>query len=54
MNKIITADLSKKDDPKWVEEMNAFLKEHVTKDQRQHAKAKFVGPLAGDGHSKEK
>ena len=45
MNKIITADLSKKDDPKWVEEMNAFLKEHVTKDQRQHAKAANFGKI---------
>ena len=53
MNKIITPDLSKKDDPEWVKNMNAFLEEHISKKQRQDAKAKLVGPLVGDGHSKE-
>ena len=48
MNKIITADLTHKDDPEWVEQTNVFLEEHVTKKQRQDAKAKFVGPLSGN------
>ena len=39
MNKIITPDLSKKDDPEWVKNMNAFLEEHISKKQRQDAKA---------------
>ena len=51
MNGIITPDLTNKDDPEWVKKTSAFLKEHVTSEQRQHAKAKFVGPLIGDDHS---
>lgn len=39
MNKIITADLTHKDDPEWVKKTNAFLEEHVSKKQRQDAKA---------------
>ena len=53
MNKLITPDLSNKDDPEWVAKTNAFLEEHVTKKQRQDAKAKFVGPHTGDCMSKE-
>lgn len=39
MNKIITPDLENKDDPEWVAKISAFLEEHVTKKQRQDAKA---------------
>lgn len=43
MNKIITSDLKNKDDPEWVAKTNAFLEEHVTKQQRQDAKAANFG-----------
>ncbi len=39
MNGLITPDLSNKDDPDWVKQTASFLKEHVTSEQRQHAKA---------------
>ena len=39
MNKIITADLSNKDDPEWVARTKAFLKENVPDNLRQYAKA---------------
>lgn len=39
MEKVIEPDLSHKDDPKWVEEMKVFLKEHVSDETRQKAKA---------------
>ena len=39
MNGIITPDLKNKDDPEWVKRTSAFLKEHITPEQRQHAKA---------------
>ena len=48
MNKIISPDLSKKDDPEWVAQLKSYLKEHVSDKQRQFAKAKFVGPLSGN------
>ena len=54
MNKIITPDLTNKDDPEWVEKTSKFLKENITSEQRQHAKAKFVGPHMGDCMSKDK
>lgn len=53
MNKIITPDLKNKDDPEWVDKTSKFLKENVTSEQRQHAKAKIVGPLTRDSYSKE-
>lgn len=43
MNKVITPDLSKKDDPEWVAELNAFLKEKISSDARQLAKAANFG-----------
>ena len=43
MNKIITPDLTHKDDPEWVKEISAYLEEHVTKKQRQDAKAANFG-----------
>ena len=43
MNKIITPDLSQKDDPEWVKKISAYLEEHVTKKQRQDAKAANFG-----------
>ena len=48
MNKIITADLTHKDDPEWVKKTNAFLEEHVSKKQRQDAKAAFNGASWSD------
>ena len=39
MNKYITADLTHKDDPEWVANINKFLEEKVSKKQRQDAKA---------------
>ena len=39
MNKIITPDLSQKDDPEWVAKISKYLEEHVSKTQRQDAKA---------------
>lgn len=47
MNKLITPDLSKKDDPEWVKNINAFLEEHVSKKQRQDAKAAAELALQG-------
>lgn len=38
MEKLITPDLSHKDDPKWVCEMKQFLKENVPDEVRQKAK----------------
>lgn len=43
MNKVIKPDLSKKDDPEWVAQLNAFLKEKITSDARQLAKAANFG-----------
>lgn len=43
MNKIITPDLTHKDDPVWVKEIKAFLEEKVSKEQRQNAKAANFG-----------
>lgn len=43
MNKIIKPDLSKKDDPQWVAETKAFLKEKVPDSVRQFAKAANFG-----------
>ena len=43
MNKIISPDLSKKDDPEWVAQLKAYLKEHVSDKQRQFAKAANFG-----------
>lgn len=51
MNKIITPDLSNKDDPKWVEETKAFLKANVSDALRQNAKAANypeIGPSGSD------
>lgn len=39
MEKIITPDLTYKDDPQWVAEIKAFLKENVPDALRQKAKA---------------
>lgn len=47
MNKIITPDLENKDDPEWVAKISAFLEEHVTKKQRQDAKAANFGLPGG-------
>ena len=47
MNKLITPDLSQKDDPEWVKNINAFLEEHVSKKQRQDAKAANFGLPGG-------
>jgi DNA polymerase I-like protein with 3'-5' exonuclease and polymerase domains len=47
MNKIITADLTHKDDPEWVAKTNTFLEAHVTKKQRQDAKAANFGLPGG-------
>lgn len=38
MHKIITPDLSKANDPEWVKATSAYLKEHVSDEQRQGAK----------------
>lgn len=43
MNKVIDPDLSKAGDPEWVKQMNAYLKEHVTDEQRQGAKFSNFG-----------
>jgi hypothetical protein len=43
MNKVITPDLSKKDDPEWVAELNAFLKEKISSDARQLSKCANFG-----------
>lgn len=43
MEKIITPDLTHKDDPVWVEEMKKFLKENVPDALRQKAKAANFG-----------
>ena len=51
MNKIITADLTHKDDPEWVKKTKAFLKEKVPDNLRQYAKAAnfgFPGALGVD------
>ena len=39
MKKLITTDLSQKDHPEWVAELNKFLKENVPDSVRQLAKA---------------
>lgn len=39
MTKLITTDLSHKDDPQWIAELNKFLKENVPDSVRQLAKA---------------
>lgn len=39
MEKIIDVDLKGKDDPKWVDELNAFLKANVDDKVRKKAKA---------------
>ena len=46
MNKVISPDLSKKDDPEWVAQLKAYLKEHVSDKQRQFAKAAWLRPGA--------
>ena len=38
MNKVISPDLSNAHDPKWVSDMKAYLKEHITDAQRQQSK----------------
>jgi len=43
MDQIITPDLSQKDDPEWVKQMQAFLKKNVSDDLRQKAKAANFG-----------
>ena len=41
MNKVISADLSRADDPEWVKEIKDYLKEHVSDSQRQLAKSSW-------------
>ena len=43
MNKVIDANLDKKDDPEWVKWLNDFLKEKITSEARQLAKAANFG-----------
>lgn len=38
MNNIISPDLSRANDEQWLSELKAYLKEHVTAQQRQQAK----------------
>lgn len=42
-DKVITTDLTHKDDPQWVAELNALLKEKVSAAARQAAKAANFG-----------
>lgn len=43
MNKVISPDLSNAHDPKWVSDISAYLKEHITSTQRSQAKMANFG-----------
>lgn len=45
MDKVIKPDLKHKDDPKWVTELKAFLKENVPDAARQKAKMANFGKV---------